>query len=405
MNRRKIIGGGSMKGGGSPGFSSFGAHDQFIELVDVPNSYTGAAGKVVVVKATEDGLEFTAESVVDRHDVKTSASDGSPDFLSTKINPAPQSGIGVSVAIVPYEHLQITTRNDGTTIDVDGAGQNRVKPLGITDAQVAAANKDGAAGTASMRTLGTGATQACAGNDVRLSDARTPLAHNFAGAEHNADTITNLNTKLSDGDVISTKSGEIAALTEKTVPVGADLVIIEDSAASNAKKKAQLSNIMFPRYVIFADQMMSPNNADWTVNAAASASADSLNNALVVRQFDDTTEEGIGFLVDIPANATNIIFNFKSRAQTAPGAATTVLPRLYRREIVDNTAIGAWSGAYAMTAIDIPTNTRYQYDSQTIALSTLSLTAGRLVLIELTRNPADGLTGDWNLLELKINFS
>jgi hypothetical protein len=33
---------------------------------------------------------------------------------------------------------------------------------------------DGAAGTATKRTLGTGATQAAAGNDARLSDARTP---------------------------------------------------------------------------------------------------------------------------------------------------------------------------------------------------------------------------------------
>jgi hypothetical protein len=41
----------------------------------------------------------------------------------------------------------------------------------ITDTQVAAANKDGVAGTASMRTLGTGAQQACAGNDARLGAA------------------------------------------------------------------------------------------------------------------------------------------------------------------------------------------------------------------------------------------
>jgi hypothetical protein len=46
--------------------------------------------------------------------------------------------------------------------------------LAVTDAKVAAANKDGAAGTPSMRTLGTGAAQATAGNDARLSDARTP---------------------------------------------------------------------------------------------------------------------------------------------------------------------------------------------------------------------------------------
>lgn len=49
-----------------------------------------------------------------------------------------------------------------------------VAALAITDAKVAAANKDGAAGTASMRTLGTGATQACGGTDSRLSDSRAP---------------------------------------------------------------------------------------------------------------------------------------------------------------------------------------------------------------------------------------
>jgi hypothetical protein len=44
----------------------------------------------------------------------------------------------------------------------------------ITDADIATANKDGTAATPSLRTLGTGAQQAAAGNDSRLSDARTP---------------------------------------------------------------------------------------------------------------------------------------------------------------------------------------------------------------------------------------
>lgn len=39
---------------------------------------------------------------------------------------------------------------------------------------------DAAAATGSLRTLGTGAAQATAGNDARLSDARTPLAHTHA---------------------------------------------------------------------------------------------------------------------------------------------------------------------------------------------------------------------------------
>lgn len=38
-------------------------------------------------------------------------------------------------------------------------------------------------------------------------------------------------------------SGEIAAVTEKATPIGADLILIEDSAASNAKKRATLTNL------------------------------------------------------------------------------------------------------------------------------------------------------------------
>jgi hypothetical protein len=53
----------------------------------------------------------------------------------------------------------------------------------ITDVQVAAANKDGAAGIASLRTIGTGGAQACAGNDARLSDARTPLGNSITTSD------------------------------------------------------------------------------------------------------------------------------------------------------------------------------------------------------------------------------
>lgn len=49
-----------------------------------------------------------------------------------------------------------------------------IAALAVTDAKVAAANKDGAAGTPSMRTLGTGATQALAGNDASTTNSRAP---------------------------------------------------------------------------------------------------------------------------------------------------------------------------------------------------------------------------------------
>lgn len=48
-------------------------------------------------------------------------------------------------------------------------GTTELANLAVTDAKVAAANKDGTAGTASMRTLGTGATQAAAGNHTHAN--------------------------------------------------------------------------------------------------------------------------------------------------------------------------------------------------------------------------------------------
>ena len=59
----------------------------------------------------------------------------------------------------------------------------------LTDVQVATANKDGIAGTPSLRTLGVGAQQAAAGNDSRLSDARTPLAHSTSHKAGGSDEI------------------------------------------------------------------------------------------------------------------------------------------------------------------------------------------------------------------------
>lgn len=50
---------------------------------------------------------------------------------------------------------------------------------------------DAAAGTGSLRTLGTGAQQACAGADARLSDARAPTAHT-----HPQSDVTNLVSDL-----------------------------------------------------------------------------------------------------------------------------------------------------------------------------------------------------------------
>jgi hypothetical protein len=158
------------------------------------------------------------------------------------------------------------------------------------------------------------------------------------------------------------------------------------------------------RYEFYGDQFENPNNADWVVNALAPASADSLNAGLTVRRFDDTIEEGAGFTLTVPADAIAMRFTFRHRAQTAPGGAVTTQPRLYRRTRADNAAWGAWSAAFAYVALSLPATTDWQDDVEVVTLATLGLTAGQVAQFELTRDPADGLTGDWVLHELMVEF-
>lgn len=156
----------------------------------------------------------------------------------------------------------------------------------------AAANaipKAGAGAKLDVGWLPTGSTgtTVCIGNDSRLSDARTPTAHATSHKSGGSDAvkldelaaptdITTLNASISAHGLLPKLSGsaaqfldgtgawsaasatdtnaihknvaaEISTITEKTAPVAADLLIIEDSAASNAKKRVQVTNLL-PQY-------------------------------------------------------------------------------------------------------------------------------------------------------------
>lgn len=95
-----------------------------------------------------------------------------------------------------------------------GAGV-KIAALTITDANIATANKDGAAGTASLRTLGTGALQATAGNDARLSDQRVPTDGSVTTAKIPALTITDSHIAAAN------KDGAAGTASLRTLGLGA----------------------------------------------------------------------------------------------------------------------------------------------------------------------------------------
>lgn len=63
-----------------------------------------------------------------------------------------------------------------------------------------------AAATPSLRALGTTSTEACAGNDARLSDARTPTAHAASHADGGSDPVQAYRTMSQPGGIMPQRS-------------------------------------------------------------------------------------------------------------------------------------------------------------------------------------------------------
>jgi len=169
-----------------------------------------------------------------------------------------------------------------------------------------------------------------------------------------------------------------------------------------------LSEAKGAAYSWFATDFLNPVNADWAINALASAEADPDDAALTLRAFDDTTEEGVGFLLKVPSNAAGVVtLSVHSRALT--GVAKTVRLNWRSREIPDDAAATpAWSSAVQLTDIAISADDNYDTQTQTQTLAALGLTAGLTYLIELTRDATDAgddLVGDWGLFEIGVDFS
>lgn len=89
---------------------------------------------------------------------------------------------------------------------------------------------DAAAATASLRTLGTGAAQACAGSDARLSDTRTPTDGSVTNAKVSA-TAAIAKSKLAALAIVDADVDAAAAIAESK------LALASDAAAGTASRR------------------------------------------------------------------------------------------------------------------------------------------------------------------------
>jgi hypothetical protein len=247
----------------------------------------------------------------------------------------------------------------------------------------------------------------------------TPVTGDILLIEDSADsnnkkrvTIGTLPTG-SDADAIHDNvAAEISAITEKTTPISADLIIIEDSADSNSKKRVQIGNLpggsgssTFNTFTFFADQLRDPNTTDFTISAAALSSPDSNNDGITTALYDDTTEEGKALEIVPPEGATSLVIGLSSRAETAPGAARTAGLKFYHRNTLGTP--GSWTAGTQLTDIDIDADEAFNKDTQTITLSGESITVGEPYQFMFTRVAPSGgtnLTGDWGVMYYSLGW-
>lgn len=197
-------------------------------------------------------------------------------------------------------------------------------------------------------------------------------------------------------------SGVAAVLGE----MGMDVATGRPNAFSTVAEQIAFLTDLQNRRLFYADQLDLPVNSNWAVNALAPPVADSLNPGLTVSRFDDTTEEGVGWIYRAPLSTANLTLSMLSRPEAAGGG--DVIPRLYLREVTPGGTTGAWSAGLDLTALTFPATTNWLESSQTLTFGALGITAGRTYQFELTRNaPAGGdtLVGDWDLLELGVLFA
>ena len=151
----------------------------------------------------------------------------------------------VAGAGIPYSKLSLA--NSITNADVAaGAGivYSKLNVAGsITAADVAAGYKDGAAATPSMRTLGTGSAQACAGDDARLTNTRTPTDGSVTNAKLADNSVTA--AKIADGNVTAAEiaDGNVTGVKIQDGAVSVNKILdghvtnpkLQDGAVSNSK--------------------------------------------------------------------------------------------------------------------------------------------------------------------------
>jgi hypothetical protein len=144
--------------------------------------------------------------------------------------------------------------------------------------------------------------------------AATPASHALGGSEHSSSTLAQVNALVSDATLDDSSdprtdttaihtdgSAEISGLTEKASPVGADLLVIEDSAAANVKKRVQITNLPGG-----ADADAIHDNAAGEIAAVTEKTVPVAADLLLIEDSADSNNKKRVQVGNLPSDATSL---------------------------------------------------------------------------------------------------
>lgn len=262
----------------------------------------------------------------------------------------------------------------GTT----GAGV-KIQAGTITDANINANNKDGAAGTPSLRTLGTGAAQAASGADARFTDARTPTGTaggDLAGSNYPNPVIAAL--AVTDGKVATANKDGLANVPSmRTLGTGAQQAL---------GGTTRLDQIAVPTSPVLMNGQVLRNLAD------PSQAQDAATKAYV-----DATASGLDVKASVRfASTGNIAVTYNATGGTSGRGQITAAPTTIdgptslavgNRILLKNQTTAAQNGIWVVTTLGTGANGVWEravdFDSD------VDVTSGAFTFVEEGTTNAD----------------